>query len=124
MMWQTVSGTPHSIAKATPVNGGAELAALALARLALHFLVLQELAYVGQDRAGNHRVHVDGQCTAHELLMLSAASRAMCTTQRLCSMKVVGQLGTRSVNGMRFRSVRRERAELQRAFPGASYLLA
>ncbi len=36
--------------------------------------------------------------------MLSAALRAMCTTQRLCSMKVVGQLGTSRVNGMRFRS--------------------
>ncbi len=37
-------------------------------------------------------------------VMLSAALRAMCTTQRLCSMKVVGQFGTSSVNGMRFRS--------------------
>ena len=34
----------------------------------------------------------------------SAARRAMCTTQRLCSMKVIGQLGTSSVNGIRFKS--------------------
>ena len=37
--------------------------------------------------------------------MASADFRAMCTTQRLCSMKVIGQFGTRSVKGIRFRSL-------------------
>jgi hypothetical protein len=36
--------------------------------------------------------------------MASALWRAMCTTQRLCSMKVMGQLGTSSVKGIVFRS--------------------
>ncbi len=38
-----------------------QFAALALAGLAVHVLVLQQLADVGQNRAGNDRVHVDGQ---------------------------------------------------------------
>jgi len=42
--------------------------------------------------------------SAMNSLMDSAALRAMCTTQRLCSMKVVGQFGTSRVKGIRSRS--------------------
>ena len=54
----------------------------------------------------------------------SALWRAMCTTQRLCSMKVIGQFGTSSVKGMLIQIVRLQRTAFQRLDPGLGHLLA
>jgi hypothetical protein len=45
-----------------------------------------------------------GNARPMKACMALALSRVMWTTQRLCSMKVMGQFGTRSVNGIWFRS--------------------
>jgi hypothetical protein len=57
-------------------------------------------------------------------VMLSALSRAMCTTQRLCSMNVVGQFGTSSVKGNLIQVIRLQRTAFQRLDPGFGHLLA
>ena len=79
-------------------------AAFALPALAVGSdFVFQQFADVGQDRSRD-TVSVDRQGASHEIFIARALSRAMCTTQRLCSIKVMGQFGTSRVKGIRFRS--------------------
>ncbi len=106
MMWQTASGRPHSMASETPVKGWRRYlprALCAAAALAV-VLVLEQLADIGEDGAGDQDVHIDRQGLAEELSTVRAASRATCTTARLWAMKLTGQSGTLRVNGMRSRS--------------------
>src|SRR5271165_376282 len=105
MMWQTASGTPHSIASATPVNGWRSNSPRLLCR------VLPSTFSYSSSLPTSARIapaitvswSIDSALPMNSI-MLSAALRAMCTTQRLCSIKVVGQFGTNSVNGMQLRS--------------------
>jgi len=100
-----------------------EFAAHALPGLAVDLLVLEQLADVREDRARRSPCPCRSGATRQNSRIDSAARRAMCTTQRLCSMKVTGQLGTRSVNGISSRS-RGQGAQLERTDPRGEHLLA
>jgi len=80
-------------------------AALALAALAVGAdFVFQELAHVGQNGPAITVSRSIGNARPMNSCMASALWRAMCTTQRLCSMKVMGQFGTSRVKGILVRS--------------------
>src|ERR1017187_8915039 len=105
MMWHTASGTPHSIASATPVNGCRSNSPRLLWRVLPPTFSYSSNFPTSARIAPAITVSMSmGSARPINSFMLSAALRAICTTQRLCSMNVVGQFGTSRVNGMRFRS--------------------
>ena len=106
MMWQTASGTPHSSARATPVKGWRRASPRSLWRLLpsgpiSYSSSLPTSARIAPAITVSRSI---GKARPMKACMAWALSRAMCTTQRLCSMKVMGQFGTSRVKGIWFRS--------------------
>ena len=125
-MWQTASGTPHSNASATPVNGWRRASPRSLWRLlpsgpSSYSSSLPTSARIAPAITVSRSM---GKARPMNSCMAWALWRAMWTTQRLCSMKVIGQFGTSSVNGMRFRSSGFRGLRSQRLDPGLRDLVA
>jgi hypothetical protein len=125
MMWHTASGTPHSMASATPVKGWRSSSPRLLCRvLPSTFSYSSNLPTSAQDGARNHGVHVNAQRAAHELLhALSGLARDVhhATLVLHEGRRTIGHQ-QRERNAVEV--VGRQRAELKRSLPGFRNLTA